>query len=196
VADGCEQERGTAAVETESRSAREAAEGRVMQLVPEWEHLRPSLVRWAWRGALCALPSFFWASLVAIRMPAQVLAMLLGVASYVVAYAWLTAQPAYREGVEPGDFGWALRVAANTRAALAPVMVFGPDMWLGMISTHVVQWSVAKSDAPAWAMRSLFAGTYVTTLVQGALVSATMLLLALLLWPARRASRTRRTRAT
>ena len=164
--------------------------------VPEWEHFRPSLVRWAWRGALCALPSFWWASMVFVKHPSQVLAMLLGVATYVVAYAWITALPGYREGVEPGDFGWALRVAANTRAALAPVMFFGPDMRLGMMATNAVQWTSMKTSAPAWAFGSTFVLTYATTLIQGALVSATMLLLALALWPARWAWRRRRVAAT
>ena len=168
----------------------------MIQLVPEWAHFRPSLVRWAWRGALCALPSFCWALFTAGKLPAQVLAMLLGVGTYVAAYAWLTAQPAYRESVEPAEFGWALKVAANTRAALAPVMLLGPDLWLGICSTHAVQWVAAATGLLAWPIGSPFVVTYVTTLVQGALVSATMMLLVPPLWLARRAGRARRKTAT
>lgn len=154
--------------------------------VPQREHLRRSLLRWAWCGALCALPSFCWAIAMTDRHPTQLPAMLLGVVTYVLAFAWFTARPSYREGVERSDFGWALRVAANTRAALAPVMLLGPDMLLGAISMGLVQWSPPKSNSPAWALGSPFLLTFVTTLVQGALVSATMFLLALVLWPMKR----------
>ena len=163
--------------------------------VPEWEHFRPSLVRWAWRGALCALPSFLWALDIAQR-PALVWAMVLGVALYVGAFAWVTSLPVFRVGIDPGHFGWALRWASNVRAAIAPLMIIWPDVWLGLISLSSVRWIAVKVGAPEWANGDSFSRIFLTTLVQGALVSATIVLLALVLWPARRAWRRRRVAAT
>lgn len=166
-----------------------------MELVPQWEHLRPSLVRWAWRGALCALPSFVWA-LGTINLVTDVLAMVVGVAVYVFGFAWITAQLQYRGRVEPCDFGWALRIAANTRAALAPLMFCGPDWLLGVASISAVDTVATALGLWGRVSASSFFRILSITVVQGALVSFTMFLLALLLWPARRAWKTRRAPAT
>lgn len=98
----------------------------------------------------------------------------------VIGFAWVTALPEDRKHVYGSQFGWSLRAAANTRATLAPLMFFGPDMFSGMASIYIVKGSAGllgmrmAERAPGW--------TYLTTLVQGALVSARMFLLALLIW--------------
>ena len=158
-----------------------------MKLVPEPEFFRAGLKSWAWRGALCAAPSFGWAVMSNFRQPAQIAEMVLGVVTYVVGFAWLTALPSYLERVQSSPFGWALRVAANLRAALAPLMFFGPDMFLGALAMGAVSGAArffgARGDLP----QAGVGWTYLTTVVQGALVSATMLLLALAIWGGREA---------
>ena len=158
-----------------------------MKLAPEPELFRAGLTEWAWRGALCAAPSFCWAVMSNFHQPAQIAEMVLGAATYVVGFAWLTALPSYLERVQSSHFGSALRLAANLRAALAPLMFFGPDMFLGALAMGAVSRGArlfgVRGDLP----QAGVGWTYLTTVVQGALVSATMLLLALAIWGGREA---------
>jgi len=165
-----------------------------VSLVPDGVVWRASLVSWTIRGVFCALPSFVWAVLSGYSQPFQWVEMAAGVATYVIGFAWVTALPAYRERMHESNLGWSLRVSANTRAALAPLMFYGPDMGLGMISIHVVKVSAAtiagvgaSEKAPGW--------TYATTVVRGAPVAVTMVLLALVIWGGRVLVRTVRAKA-
>jgi hypothetical protein len=164
-----------------------------MTLRPDSKTFRRQLGVWSLRGVFCAAPSFCWALHLGVTGRAAILAMTAGVVTYVIAFAWCTALPAYRERVEPGHFGWSLRVAANVRAALSILLLGMPDMWLGMCSVAVVRWDEGAIDRPGLA---LFGATYLTTLVQGALVSATMLLVALIIWLARALWRRREAQLT
>ncbi len=170
-----------------------------MNLWPDVEVFQRQLFAWTIRGACCAAPSAFWALLTDFSRPAHCLAMAAGVATFVVVYAWINALPGYSWWVDPDGLGWALRIAANTRAALAPLMAFGPDLWLGFGAMEVVN---AVSGATvghavfqghAGDMPDLFGWTYVLTLLQGGLVSVTIGLLAAGLWLARGLWRKRET---
>ena len=156
-----------------------------MKLWPEREVFLASLRGWAWRGALCALPSFIWAIMVQFSRPVQVVEMVAGVVTYVGVFAWITALPGYVERVRDGYFGWALRIAANMRAALAPLLFFGPDMFLGALSITAIKAIGGPASLEGAGAGVAVGWTYATTVVQGALVSATMLLLALLFWGGR-----------
>ncbi len=141
---------------------------------------------WAIRGVCCAAPSFVWATMGEFKQPAHILAMVAGVATYVLAFAWATELPVYCTRVEPGDFGTALRLGANIRAAIAPLMFFGPDTVLGVGSLMVVEKTVrAFGVAQLSVQAGSFWLTYATTLTQGALVSVTMLVVVLLVWGVR-----------
>lgn len=156
-----------------------------MKLDPEPLAFQAGLKAWAWRGGLCAAPSLVWAVMSNFQRPMQIAEMVMGVSTYVVGFAWVTALPVYRVRVEPGGFGWALRVAANLRAALAPVMFFGPDMFLGALAMAGVAW-MGRTLGVVRDLPLAGAGwTYFTTLVQGALVSVSMVLLALVIWGVR-----------
>lgn len=142
---------------------------------PEIFHAR--LVAWSIRGVLCAAPSFGWALFTEFQQPVQFGAMLAGIVTYVIAFAWATSLPAYCERVETSEFGWSFRVAANARAALAPLMFFGPDTFLGALSI----WLIRQLAGP-FADAKSFGFTYAITVTQGALVSMTMFGLALTIW--------------
>lgn len=157
-----------------------------MNLRLEPERFQRRLAAWGIRAVLCAAPSFLWANLAGFNQPVQWVAMGARVATYAVAFAWVTSLPVYFERVEFDDFGWALRVAANTRAAMAPLMFFGPDGWLGFISLQVVRWGARMGQFDDIAKTNSFAWTYATTMTQGVLVTATMIVLAVLVWIPRR----------
>lgn len=140
---------------------------------------------WAIRGGLCAAPSFFWAVVTGFVTPLSLLGIVLGVATCVVAYALITGSRLYRERVSSSAFGWALDAGTNTRAALAPLMVWGPDLALGLAAMTVVSRITGLMRTPFLEMRAAFPAAYLTTLVQGLLVSATVFALVLPLWGAR-----------
>lgn len=142
------------------------------------------LSAWARRGAFCAAPSFGWAVMANFHRPMQIFEMIMGVATYVVGFAWLTALPCYVERMQSSEFGWALRFAANLRAAATSLILLGPDMFLGALAMGGVSLSwVARNFGVGRDLPQAGVGwTYVTTVLQGALVSATMLVLALALW--------------
>lgn len=114
-------------------------------------------------------------------------AMAAGVATYVAGFAWVTSLPAYASRVGRTEFGSALRWAANLRAGLAPLFFYGPDLVLGILSAGAVKWLVlgpSETRTMGEGVRG-FALTYATTLVQGALVSATMGVLVLAVFAVR-----------
>lgn len=160
-----------------------------MNGAPARGRFRPQLAQWALRGAFCAAPSYLWAVFGGAGHAAGHTAMLAGVATYVLAFAWLASLPACAGQAGPGSFGWALRRAAILRIALTPFMALGPDMWLGVIAVGCFHGGSESAGAAAIAARDAWLPIYAITLVQGALVSATLLLLALgvqaarALWP-------------
>ncbi len=145
-----------------------------MRLVPEREHFRVSLAGWAIRGALCALPSFLWAVVAGLARPRQLSAMLLGLATWVVGCAWIAAQPEVRTRAMPGTFGWAMGNAAWIRALLAPVMFAGPDLFLGLKAMQFAEWIFRWFGGLASGRESEFVTVLAVTLVQGALVAASI----------------------
>ena len=156
-----------------------------MNLTFDPEVFRRQLVTWSIRGVLCAAPSWVWAMVIDFKRPFQLEAMFAGVASYVIAFAWATSLPTYCERVERGDFGWSLRWAANIRAGLAPMMFFGPDMFLGGASLRLVELLAHPISVAPFNDEKSFGFTYALTVTQGALVSITMFGLALIIWMVR-----------
>jgi len=146
---------------------------------------RDKLIAWSVRGVIGAAPSFTWALMAGFKSPAAIAGMAAGVATYVLAFAWLTASPNYVEYVESADSGWSLRLAANLRVAGSLLALGYPDMILGWVSLSVVGAIDGAQDPLAAAGGGAFAPAYVTTLVQGLLVSVTILVGAVLLWPVR-----------
>jgi len=149
---------------------------------PDPDIFQEQLLAWSVRGVFCAAPSFVWAVFLEFRQPIQLAAMLAGIATYVVAYAWATALPVYRERVETSDLGRSFRWAANARAALAPLMFFGPDAWLGVLSIWLIESLAGPLGFKASVDAKSFGCTYAITLTQGALVSLAMFMLTLVIW--------------
>lgn len=152
---------------------------------PEPVVFRRQVFVWSMRAIFCAAPSFYWA--VVTRVPSSIglLAMPAGVVTFVFGYAGVAAMPLYQNRVAGSAFGWALGVGANTRAALAPLMFFGPDTLLGFVAVEKVARITRQTGIADMRLQADFLTVYLTTLVQGALVSVTMFMLVLPLWGAR-----------
>ncbi len=157
-----------------------------MNLIPERAVFRRQIFVWALRGVFCAAPSFAWALLMGVTHGSQFVAMATGVATYVLFFAWVTSLPSYLSTVETGALGWSLRFAANLRAALAPLAYYGPDLVLGMLAMRWVQFFSGATHNSQAMQNKNFIFIYFVTVVQGALVSLTLLLLAFFVWFLRR----------
>jgi len=81
---------------------------------------------WAVRGLFCALPSAVWAVLAGYHLPHHFTAMALGVALYVLGYAWLSAHPGWGNSPWVRAMGW----AAWLKIALC---VLGVVAWMGLV---------------------------------------------------------------
>lgn len=96
----------------------------------EWfdsAHFGVELRAWSIRGALCALPSFIWALVGGFVSVASVVAMLLGVCLFVVAFAGTSSSPPVRATAKGRRALSALQKAAWLKIAwTASAVVLGP----------------------------------------------------------------------
>jgi hypothetical protein len=112
-------------------------------------------------------------------------AMLAGVVTYVVAFAWIGSLPNNVGQLGPCRWCLAVETAGTVRAILGPLMFFWPDVQLGMISIAVSNRLMPALHAQIWHGSPAFGGVYVITLLQGMFVSVTILVLAALIWALR-----------
>jgi len=152
---------------------------------------------WGIRGVACAAPSFRIALTTGYSDPREVAGMIVATATLIFAMAWLTAWPRYAGSVGASHFGRSFRMAANLRAILAVLgfamlgsgslphglapyftLLTGLDFWTGLLAvggTGIV--AEAFHQVANDAVNS-FGWTYLTTLLDGALVTVTLGVLA------------------
>lgn len=143
------------------------------------------LMLWSLRGIFCAGPSYYWALVMDFRHPAEQLAMLAGVATYVLVFSWVDTRLRSGAWADARDLAWSLRMGASLRAIVAPLMVFGPDVWCGFVALSVVERAASFFGVLDVPLANSFGWTCGATLLQGGLISVTMLGLAVGLWGAR-----------
>ncbi len=158
---------------------------------------------WAICGTLCAGPSFLFAASSGFDRRA----MVVGTGCYIVGFAVITALPRYQRDVAGSRLGRRLRLAAIIRASLAGFGLLGVglgalggnrdiagafaifsvlDCLPGILAVLLTE--VVSGQSLSRATEVGFGWTLMTTLVQGALVSAQLLVIALLslLFPSRK----------
>lgn len=153
---------------------------------------------WALRGVLCAVPSAFWAVLADFKHPAEIAAMIAGTGLCIAGFAWFSAGEVMTTTPGREQFVRALKMSAWLKAASllgvgltwiavavwhAPAgagLALGvvPDMWAGLGSLSLVGWLAGVKELGLSQLDS-FGWTLLATLVQGALISAELALLAL-----------------
>ncbi len=157
-----------------------------------WPRFKERLAYWSLHCSLNALPSFgiacFYLDL--LKNPSAVMAMLADIATFVLLYATLTSlQTPFADQDHP--LARALRIGTKIRgwiSALSVVAVASgaglltPDFWCGWLAISILG-SVAKL-APASGMDYLdaagFARTYLTTVLEGLILSFFLLLFSFL----------------
>jgi len=154
---------------------------------------------WLLRGCCCAAPSAFWALAMDFRQPTEIVAMLVGVGCYVSAFAGFYAWKPMSTTAGRIRFLRALKTAVWTKTAMV-VLGIGAWEWARVAKAHANGWPmvgivldfglgmlamifvgrVGGFHDPAQIGRlNSFAWTWLTTVVQGALITALLLLLAL-----------------
>ena len=157
--------------------------------------LRSQFRFWCLHVIFTALPSFCFA-LMAFNKPTAVLAMLAGVATFVVGYTLLTSTTIYQRMSGTSLLGQAVKRGAKIRMWLslitapmfASVFVGGfvlvmicPDYWAGLAAVMTVGWVAEElfGVTGGWETWSgSFVFTYLTVIVEGLIMSFTLVLFA------------------
>jgi hypothetical protein len=165
---------------------------------PDSTMLRRQLQFWGGRGVACASLSFGLACTSGYSHPREIAGMVAAIATLILAMAWLTALRGYDAAIGSRRYGCSLRWAANLRAIwgvvgfalmmidrLFPRMVesvaavfMTPDLYAGMVAVVVTE-AVGKvfHEDTSKAANS-FCWTFLTALLQGGLVAASLAVLA------------------
>jgi len=138
---------------------------------------------WTLICSISAAPSFFLA-IMEFNEPGQVLAMLLGIACFILAYASLGSTPLWRRWRRSPRFRRTVQIGYGTRLAISvlsitifanvPFPIF-MDMYLGAVSLGVIN-SLGFDEKAA-------AGIFLTTLLQGSLLNIVLLVFMLFVFP-------------
>ncbi|MBP9912226.1 MAG: hypothetical protein KBF26_02345 [Opitutaceae bacterium] len=148
---------------------------------------------------LCALPSAYWALMVGFKEPAELCAMAAGIALCVVLFAGFSASDAMRATAGRKKFVRALKMSAWIKCALLLgvglawvsaawiktemvawfVIGLAPDLWAGFGSLSFVGWLSGMKAGPELGQLNSFGWTLLTALVQGALISGLLVIMAL-----------------
>jgi hypothetical protein len=110
--------------------------------------------------------------------------MVAGVAMLALAFAWMSALPAFVRNVRPSALGWSIRLAANVRPAISLLSLGWVDLGFGLVAVSIVQGGQGVLGTTPMNDHT-FLKTLLITLCEGILVSTTMFLLALVIWPGR-----------
>lgn len=171
------------------------------------EKVGPQLRFWSLHVGLTALPSFAVA-LIKFNSPGAILAMLAGIATFIVGYTLLCSSTVYARLTGASLLGEAVRKGTRIRLILSlatapllfgafaefPSVLFAPDFWAGFGALLVVGWFsqvLGLGQVDVGRNEIGFVPTYFITIVEGLLISFTLVLLAFfaLLFLNRRAAR-------
>ncbi|MES2695603.1 MAG: hypothetical protein V4773_19155 [Verrucomicrobiota bacterium] len=153
-----------------------------MRWLPEGRVFGGQLQVWGVRGVICAFPNLFWATCGGFATRQGFAAMIAGIVTWVLAFAWITSLPSYVQGAAINGFGKALSLVANIRVAFSVLSLGYVDMLSGGV---VVEWLAElskKKYVNGQSTTATFGWTYLATLMQGGAIVATILFFAGFIW--------------
>lgn len=143
-----------------------------------------SLARWTLICAVSAAPSFFWGAMIHPHTD-QILAMLLGIITYILVYTAVDCGPISDRILEDPIRRRTVKIGYGTRLILSVLFPIGIvlDMFLGAVAVSLIAQGVRwvgwdlpiEENAPWWIV-------YVTTLLQGALLNLLLFAYMLVIW--------------
>lgn len=177
-----------------------------MKAIWESEAFRSELPGWTLRGVLCAASSAGWACLMGFQAPAELAGMLAGVAFWVVMFAMACARMSPSLVGQQSEActalkwaawikiaftaaGWLVYAAASSARLhdLSQIAMLGTvDLLLGMAALWTASAVSGMGDPGQVAAADSFGWTMFTTVVEGALITALILGIALGVWILRR----------
>ena len=177
-----------------------------MKTLFESEAFCAELPGWTLRGVLCAASSAGWAWLMGFQAPAELAGMLAGVAFWVVMFATACARMSPSFAGQQTEActalkwaawikialtaaGWLVYAAASSARLhdLSQIAMLGTvDLLLGMAALWTASVVSGMSDPGQVAAANSFGWTMFTTVVEGALITALILGIALSVWILRR----------
>ena len=127
--------------------------------------------RWLVVCTLSALPSFFWGMAIT---EGQIAGMVCGILVFVVGYTLLDQRTASRPFRQKATVRRTLKIAYGTRIAISILFPIGAylDLFCGFISLSLTQHIAIAEFTTADSMQ--FGGTFLTTLVQGAVLNVVL----------------------
>lgn len=146
---------------------------------------------WSWRGGMLALPSGFYAGMLGYQSLSAVLGMLAGIGFWLVAYSRVTSSDWFYGQIQRSRLWrrlswviWAkvlVPVVAGIGLVFPPLMALMiPDFYTGVFTVHLTRTlggaAFDLNSTQSWS--PTFGGTFLTTVLQGGLVSLQVLLLA------------------
>jgi hypothetical protein len=157
------------------------------------EQFGPQLKFWSVHVMLTAAPSFGLA-LMSFNSITAITAMLAGITTFVIGYTLLCSLTAYQKMSTDTVLGRAVKTGAKIRLIISlataplllsfyfqvPLLFFAPDYWAGLAAIGIVQTiSATVFQVPVDLMdgSSHFALTYCVVIVEGLLLSFTLVLL-------------------
>ena len=174
--------------------------------VPERTNTFPAQLRfWGIHCSLTALPSFIIA-FTQFNSGRAVLAMVCGIATFVFGYAFLTATPIYGK-IHTGLIGRSIKLGTRIRMIISLIslpllipiigqniddmdgpaesMFFAPDFWFGyaaILIVFAVIGAVSKGGSGVGSVDDMFGNdfltTYAITIVEGILISGSLIFIA------------------
>lgn len=146
-----------------------------------------AFARWTLICTLSAAPSFFWGCMMHPH-PMQLGAMLLGVATYIVAYTAVDCSE-WRQWVVSDRFRRrTVLIGYGTRLLISIIFPIGIviDMMLGTVAVSLIQRSGISGPAGVPADQAALGVVYLTTLLQGALLNALLFAYMVCVWSVQR----------
>lgn len=137
------------------------------------------LALWTVICGISSAPSFFLASLV-FNHPSQIAAMLIGIVLFILAYTTISVQPSVERVKRRPFVGRTLYIGYGARIALSAIYPIGVfvDLWCGIVALAITGLDDRTNES--------FAVVLLTTLVQGMVLNALLMIFMMLVYSVQR----------
>jgi hypothetical protein len=133
--------------------------------------------KWLVVCVICAGPSFFWGCLISKAQWQQILAMTLGILLFIGAYTATECTPYFQRLMRDRRLRRTLKIGFGTRIGISLLFPFGIylDLFVGFLSVSITESLFPNSLGLDDSQTSMFLAFFGTTILQGLLLNAMLL---------------------
>ena len=133
--------------------------------------------KWLVVCVICAGPSFFWGCLISKAQWQQIMAMTLGIIAFVIAYTAIECTPYFQRVMRDRLLRRTLKIGFGTRIGISLLFPFGIylDLFIGFLSVSITESLFPNSLGLDDAQTGMFLAFFGTTILQGLLLNAMLL---------------------